>query len=46
MIFIVMCGGMAKGLATSGGAVSPSLRKKKLSKGLIELTNLITSCYE
>lgn len=31
MFTIKMCGGKAKGLAITGGAVSPSSRKKKLS---------------
>lgn len=31
MSIMPMRGGEAKGLATTGGAVSPSLRKKKLS---------------
>ena len=39
MIIVVMCGGKAKGLATTGGAVSPSSRKKKLSCKLTVLTN-------
>lgn len=44
MIIDVMCGGKAKGLATTGGAVSPSLRKMKpLNELALMGTNPI--CY-
>ena len=41
MIIDVMCGGKAKGLAATGGVVSPSSRKMKLSS---ELMAIIKKC--
>ena len=37
MIIILMCGGGAKGLATTGSVVSPSSHKMKLSSKLIAI---------
>ena len=45
MIIVVMCGGKAKGLATTGGAVSPPLHKKKLLNVLI-VNQIKKICYE
>lgn len=41
MIIIPMCGGGAKGFATTGGVVSPPSRKMKLSS---ELMAIIKKC--
>lgn len=44
MIIVQMCGVKTKGLAATGGVVSPSSRKKKLSCKLTVMDSVI-NCY-